>query len=244
MAAATTTASLSLAAQLLSTTCDLDDRLDLGKLIPKTQAQKIAFTTKTLDLMTKILESVRDLVLNHGTDEHKNEFHTLSKICRNHCSSLEKLERRIKERDQGSGWKFIFQWNSNDSIRTDLNELQTLVVQDQGAVYRASVMFRAQLVDFGLVTIIAEELPQQPAQQEPQSLKRDVAEPLIVVSSNNDVSNPKITKSQNSVEIIELTFLNPADDESMASLRGHLENQCGDPLGAVTSVGSGQCSPE
>ncbi|KAJ3819908.1 hypothetical protein F5878DRAFT_635641 [Lentinula raphanica] len=246
------TTGIGLAAQVLSATCDLDDRLNLNlaNLLPKTQQRRMAITAESIDISTKILESVRDLVMKHGTIDHKNEFHELSGRCRSNISKLEELERSIKEKQQSSSWKILYYWKSlDDEIRTEFNKLETEVARNKHRVFRASMMFRAQLVDFGLVTIVVEE-PQQQVQQGPLSLDDAVIE-LPINTNNNPISNPESTRSwQNQIEIIEMTVLNSimAGESTASSVASGIlfpdsqleHHQYADPLGAVLLLGSGK----
>ncbi|KAJ3712459.1 hypothetical protein C8R42DRAFT_686939 [Lentinula raphanica] len=224
------TTGVSLALQIVSTTCDLDDRLDFRKLIPKTPAQRIAITTEDLVVVTAILESVRDLVLKYGTIKHKNEFHKLSKQCRSYDTRLEKSESLVKE--YGKGWKAMLLLQGGD-----LKKLQKDVAEYRKIVNRASVRFRAELVDHGLVTIVVEE-PSLPEQLEPQSSESSSMRITIdkldspTVGLSNEMSDEEYTRNQQDLVVVVNPFLNTA------------EHQCGDPLGAVTSVSSGQCSTE
>ncbi|KAJ3832051.1 hypothetical protein F5878DRAFT_635646 [Lentinula raphanica] len=219
--AATTTTSLGLAAQLLSTTCDLDDHLNLGKFIPKTQAQKLAIATKHLDEMTKILESIRKLVCEHGTIDHKKEFGRLSKVFKIHNINLGNLERLVEEQEKVGGRKIMFRWNG--SIHSSLKKLQDNVNRDKDNAFRVSVRIRAELIDSDLVTIMIED--------ELESSDKAITE--IPASLDNDIANQKIARNLDPLVVIVNPFLNMAEDQ-----RGDLA------LGAVASVGSDQCSTE
>ncbi|KAJ4486689.1 hypothetical protein C8J55DRAFT_548247 [Lentinula edodes] len=214
---------LVIAAQVLSTSCDLDGRLEsrnvFRKLLPETQEQKLAFTSGDLDNMTKVLEAVRDLVVRCGTIEHKNEFHGLCKLCRKHNVTLQKLETCIKDKEQG--WADIFRWD--DDIRSKLKNLRNQVAKDKLVVFRASVKYRAELVDAGMVTITIEESPEG------------------LQSSANDATTPTLSES-NSLDREDLSKLQKipkAIDIEMTSLSTGACHYV-DPLGAVTSFTSNQ----
>ncbi|KAJ3712462.1 hypothetical protein C8R42DRAFT_780525 [Lentinula raphanica] len=218
------TNSITFAAQLVSTACNVDERLDIRNLIPKTQEQKIALTARTLDDMTRILNSVRDLVLQHGTTQHKSEFCDLVELCRTHYTTMEQLEKVVK--GQQRGWKAIllcWKRDNANNFRVELKELQEEVALAKDLVFRASGRFRADLLDSGLVAIIVQEDSQQPqSQQELQSSTHagGTANEPQVSPNHENTKNPVLV-------VIENPFLNTT------------EHRCaGDPLGAYTSVSS------
>ncbi|KAJ4489121.1 hypothetical protein C8R41DRAFT_867911 [Lentinula lateritia] len=183
------TSTIVIAAQMLSTSCDLDERLEsrniFRKLLPETREQKLAFTSSNLDNMTKVLEAVRDLVIQSGTTAHKNEFHSLCQLCRKHNVELEKLERRIEEK--GQSWANILRWD--DNIGFLLKQLRDQVTIDKRVVIRASMKYRAELIDAGMVTITIEESPEVS-----QSSVSDTTTPMLNSNSSNqrDSSKSKI----------------------------------------------------